>query len=278
MNHNHHSITEPMAQALQYHSYGWTPIPIRYRDKRPHFNLLKRTTGTPEWKQFQSKRPDEALIRDWFKVPAINVGLVIRDGLGVIDFDTKSAYELWGNGYGMPTVQTSRGRHVYFRNGTGMDSTQKLIHENKAVGDIKLNGYVVAPPSIHSSGRQYRWKSAEWIGGLPTIDDLPSILPGFEIRASFSVGRANGTAPPIPEPDLWNPVSIRIEEYVETTGRSHDGTFIYGLCPFHEDQSPSFWIHEEFQIWGCRTCGYHALNKDTFAALLFQQQSNINQV
>lgn len=40
------------------------------------------------------------------------------------------------------------------------------------------------------------------------------------------------------------------------------GTQYVGLCPFHQERTPSFSVHPEKQVWHCRGCG---LGGDIFA-------------
>lgn len=108
---------------------------------------------------------DDAVIRGWWtKWPDANVGLVPPPGIAILDVDPRnggleSLAEL-EQGHGAlpvtPTVETGGGgRHFYFavpvsgiRTRRGFKPGLELL-----VGNV----YVLAPPSIHASGREYRW-------------------------------------------------------------------------------------------------------------------------
>ena len=67
----------------------------------------------------------------------------------------------------LPTSKSGRGYHVFFRSDT--------VKSNKSFGkiEIKVNGLVSLPPSMHKSGVRY-----EWITPLPdSIDELPLLNP-----------------------------------------------------------------------------------------------------
>lgn len=158
---------ELLASALDYLRRGWSVLPIG-PDKRPALS---------SWRRYQTERPSETTIAKWFAAGALGgrvrgVGIVLGEvsgGLAVRDFDEAGAYAQWAAGHPelartLPTVETSRGRHVYFR--CPEARTLKLPGgELRAVG-----AYVLAPPSLHPSGCQYRWTVGLPDGPLPSID------------------------------------------------------------------------------------------------------------
>jgi hypothetical protein len=115
----------------------------------------------------------------WSRAPRANVGIACaKSDLLVIDVDPRNAGDetlgalLKRLGDLPPTWTTltpGGGQHYYFR------------HEGElAVGslgegiDLKWNGYVVAPPSIHPNGGRYRWD----VGFHPTntpLAELPDV-------------------------------------------------------------------------------------------------------
>ena len=93
---------------------GIACIPVAYRDKRP---------AVASWREFQTRLPTLAEIRQWFQSRLTNMAIVTGwRGLVVLDFDQRPLYELWRdwsreaapNARFSHTVQTSRGVHVYF--------------------------------------------------------------------------------------------------------------------------------------------------------------------
>ena len=145
--------------ALHYRTCGWSVFPIKPKDKK--HPLIK-------WKPLQERLSTDDEVKQWWgKWPDANIGLVtgaISD-LIVLDIDSAEGREevLKLNGGALPhtpTVITGRtggaGRQLYFkhpgfpvRNSTGIRPGLDLR------GD---RGYVVAPSSIHPSGREYEWE------------------------------------------------------------------------------------------------------------------------
>lgn len=130
------------------------------------------------------KRPE--LIRDsgsiafekMFSPPIDAIGIVLgkhSGGLSVRDFDDPDAYESWRRQYPeiasvQPTSKTGRGWHVF-----GIDSRPDANVKKVDHGEYRSNGgYVVAPPSVHTSGARYHW----WIEPRDMIPEMPaSLLP-----------------------------------------------------------------------------------------------------
>lgn len=139
-----------LEQVYAYWRRGWSIIPIRYPGKKPALN---------SWKPYQNTRADEAKVRQWFSKAQLNVAVIlgsVSGGLCCLDFDDMGFYEQWKHENNaladrLPTAQTSRGMHVYFRsNLTKTKKREKL--------DIKASGYCLLPPSLHSDKRTvYRW-------------------------------------------------------------------------------------------------------------------------
>jgi len=156
-------------------------LPLRPRDKRP----------LVPWEPLQRSPAKEADIEDWFlRWPEANVGIVTGavSGLVVIDVDPQHDGEESlrrlevEHGPLPPTCEAitgGGGRHFYFahpgglvRNRTGLATGVDLR------GD---GGYVVAPPSVHPSGRAYAWE----VSHHP--DDTPlAPLPNWLVRTERS--------------------------------------------------------------------------------------------
>jgi hypothetical protein len=92
----------------------------------------------------------------------------ISGGLTCRDFDEEAAYTEWRARYPhlaakLPTVRTGKGFHVYFRS-----SCRSIRHLGD--GELRGNGYCLLPPSIHPSGRPYKWVVPLPAGDLPCLD------------------------------------------------------------------------------------------------------------
>jgi len=161
--------------ALDYLSRGWSVLPFREGDKRP---LIA-------WTEYQHRRPTEAEVRAWLlEMPNANVGIVTGavSGLIVLDIDPAHGGEEslgqiereHGTLPRTPEVVTgSGGRHVYFAHPGG------IVHNRVGIlPGIDLRGdggCVVAPPSLHQSGRRYRWAPGHEPGHCP-LASFPSWL------------------------------------------------------------------------------------------------------
>jgi hypothetical protein len=113
---------------------------------------------------------DPVVIRQLFAPhPDANVGIATgAPGPDVVDIDdlgrARDALPLL-EATGAPTVATPRGRHYY---GAGTEGKTVPLE----FGEQRRKGsYVVAPPSVHESGRLYVW-IAEPKGPLPALPDL----------------------------------------------------------------------------------------------------------
>ena len=162
-------------------------FPCQPRDKRPATaNGLKAATT------------DADTIRQWWQQdPQFNIGIATGkpSGIFVIDVDGIDAEgelcRLEAEHGALPaTVEaiTARGRHVYFK----MPATDVRNSTGKIAPGIDVRGtggFVIAPPSVHPSGRRYEWSvdCANALAEAPTWL-LTKIAP--------SNGSGNGATPP----------------------------------------------------------------------------------
>ena len=110
--------------ALYYLSRGWSVNPLRPRNKRPAIR----------WLDYQHRHATENEVRDWFCTwPDANLGIVTEaiSDLVVVDVDAKHGGDV-----------------CLIHNKVGLAPGMDLR------GD---GGCVVAPPSLHKSGRNYAW-------------------------------------------------------------------------------------------------------------------------
>jgi hypothetical protein len=148
----------PLDAALRYLSYGWSVIPVRPREKRP----------LVQWENYQRERPSVDQVTKWFYEHSdANVGVVtgLISGLVVLDVDPahggdESLTELEQRHSALPdTIESltgGGGRHIYFRHPGGIIHNRVgLLPGMDLRGD---GGLVVAPPSVHPSGRHYYWE------------------------------------------------------------------------------------------------------------------------
>ena len=139
---------------------------------------------------------------------ASNVFVLDIDGLDAEAELTKLETE---HGNLPPSVEslTARGRHVWFRYPPDVlvpNSASKI-----APGcDIRGNGgYVLAPPSIHPSGRRYEW-SVDCAGALAAAPAW--LLDKISLPA-------NGATPPLP-PEQWRELVVAVLQKARAIARS----------------------------------------------------------
>lgn len=148
--------------AREYVAAGISVIPLHGPDEPKGAPIEKRgkRPAIDAWKEFQTRyATDEELVK-WFSDGKRNIGIVTGklSGLTVVDFDTAEAIELAKEkGFPKgPLVKTARGFHAYCRYEEGHRNFQKKA----GLPGIDLRGeggYVVAPPSIHATGKAYEW-------------------------------------------------------------------------------------------------------------------------
>ena len=112
---------------------------------------------------------DPEQIRKWWGLwPDANIGVPTgADGSGLIVVDVdgpagEEALTRYGPIPPTPTVLTGKGRHIYFAHpGDGREIRNSGGRGQRKLGDLLDSrgdgGYVVVPPSLHASGRRYRW-------------------------------------------------------------------------------------------------------------------------
>lgn len=253
--------------AMKFLQAGIGIIPVGYRDKRPDFrNLPTDASGHPSWEIFKTTLPDVCDLQRWFSSANNNYGVVAGwQGLCVLDFDDMAEYShwlFWAAQVGKFTkwvaenafrVSTNRGVHVYIR----------LPHheKNRKVGkiDIKGDGYVLGPGSVHPSGKVYISMRSSW--NFPMIQALSDVLPAALL--------VSPNTEPIPVSAAANPWaarpsgqqvggslvkkirgSYRIEDFFPAAKQT-GAHWLMTTCPLHDDHNPSFWIDTERQICGC---------------------------
>jgi hypothetical protein len=156
-----------LTAALACRARGWSVIPVAPHGKRP---LLP-------WRSFQARLASVAEVRRWFeRWPDANFAIVTGrlSGLVVLDIDPRhggadsvAAFEA-ERGPLPATIEVltgGGGRHLYFRHPGARVGNRVGLRPGI---DLRADGgCVVAPPSVHPSGRRYAWRP----GCAP--DDLP---------------------------------------------------------------------------------------------------------
>jgi hypothetical protein len=126
---------------------------------------------------------DEATIRAWWsRRPDANIGIVTgpTSGIAVLDIDPRNGGSEEGlilDDYELPATPTQDtgggGAHFVFAHPDGKVKSVSSILRGV---DVKAGGgYVVAPPSMHASGRRYAWRAGLELGTAP-LAEMPEWL------------------------------------------------------------------------------------------------------
>lgn len=162
--------------AYAYAARRWSVIPIEPRGKRP----------LVAWLEFQRRRAERDEIDAWLRQwPDANVGIVTGhvSGIVVIDVDAQHGgfeslaaieRELGRLPDTMLAVTGGGGRHLYFEHPrTALRNRVGL----RAGIDLRADGgCVVAPPSVHPSGRYYAWEAGHAPDQMPVAPLPPWLL------------------------------------------------------------------------------------------------------
>jgi hypothetical protein len=175
--------------ALEYARQGFSVILLQGIDDEGHctcgkpgcYSAGKHPIGR-SWKQFQNKRQTpEELIEAFKKRPDANVGIVTGEisGILVVDCDGPEGFESFCKVNAnelpeLPIVKTGKGYHFYGRHPGG--KLKNFVKTHPGLDGRGDGGYVVAPPSRHADGHEYKWTK-----GLtsPLPDLLPNLLNLF---------------------------------------------------------------------------------------------------
>jgi len=161
--------------AKKYLELGFSVVPLEYKTKVPIKGL--------RLKEYFERRPTEEEIEEWFKNNDKNIAIITGKISRLIVIDIENEEGLWHltreldkRDLKLPEtakVKTSNGWHIYFRLPEGEEINCKVkILPNV---DIKAEGgYVVAPPSIHPSGKPYVFEKP-----IDEIKEIPRDVLNF---------------------------------------------------------------------------------------------------
>lgn len=168
-----------LAAALEYADMGWKVFPVN--GKVP----FAGTHG------FQDATSDPEKIRQfWAEHPGANVAVATGAGSGltIVDVDDEGQAASVLEKLPCPptvTATTGKGRHLYYRYSKGFASSVRPLGDDTGIDIRSDGGYVVAPPSLHASGRRYAW-----VEGKNPDDMDPEALPEAWIAALEGAAKA----------------------------------------------------------------------------------------
>jgi hypothetical protein len=196
------NLTKRLASSYV-NDYGFTVIPIEYRGKRPTVN----------WLTYVERKPTQDELDLWFSKPA-NVAILTGKLSGVcgLDIDDEQTFnelcsvENFIDQNGL-ICKTGKGFHIYFKPAEWERTW--TFRKNGLTHHVKYESSVlVAPPSVHPSGREYAWysqgsiqwlhpkqirRAIESIGGEPVASEGKdrSITWASELCQSIPRGERN---------------------------------------------------------------------------------------
>ncbi|MGO9611701.1 MAG: AAA family ATPase [Dissulfurispiraceae bacterium] len=180
--------------ARDYVARGFSVFPLLPESKIPDGSALPIETdesGNPlydnegrirhTWKPYQERYATDAELIKWFgNGSKRNIAIVTGrlSNLSVVDFDTAWAvkYAKANNFPKTPLAKTGKpiGYHAYYKYKEGTGNFQK--RDDLPGIDLRSEGgYVVAPPSMHESGKRYEWVKGKGLDDFP-LAELPEII------------------------------------------------------------------------------------------------------
>lgn len=263
----------------------------------------QKTPRVTHWQQYQTQLPTAAEVDQWFNRGLVNMAIITGwQDLVVIDFDDMDMYRMWyfwaKQTGGEPLLiaettrraMTNKGVHLY------VTIAGEVRNRKFTGGDIRgAGGYVIAPPSIHPSGKAYRWLrpnapilAASSLDAILPADWMPAPPPAYPLYTEHTP-RDKWDAIDAPQSGALSINGVKaavslLSLLPEARQSSPDGRWWKAPCPFHRDLHPSFWIDTTRGLCGCHSCGmkpmdvinlYAALNGIDNRAALVELQARV---
>jgi len=177
-----------LAAALAYTKKGWRVFPLHWIKPDGGCSCNNTRCDSPgkhprivEWQKLANA--DERWMKDWWKRwPEANIGLVMGAASGVfaLDIDPRHGGDValteLIEQHGDEWLETSQartgggGHHILFAYPQGLNIRNSVERLGEGIDVRGEGGYIVAPPSLHASGRRYEWlnelepaQATEWL-------------------------------------------------------------------------------------------------------------------
>jgi hypothetical protein len=201
--------------ALALAAKGMRVFPCAERGKEPAIaDNLRRATTDPNG------------IAGWWTTRDFNIAIAAGpdSGIWVLDVDgdegeatLRQLEAVFGPLPHTVEAITGKGRHLYWRWPTGTDIRNSQLRQDVPGLDWRGDGgYVLAPPSIHPSGRRYAW----------SVDSADEFADAPEWLLEFVIGNRHSTRKPAATPEDWRTF---IAEHVEGSRRGNAIARLGGL-------------------------------------------------
>jgi hypothetical protein len=241
------SSSTPSRQARLRAALYWLSLGVEVLPLKPRSKHLQ-----PGYGPRKARISDPVFARQWFINTNANLGVVLggSPGLLVADWDDAQTYHLWRSSVGAAvhtlTEQTARGYHTFF-------FAQNLPSAASPHCEFKSTGVCMVSPSLHPSGFVYR-----------VIDHVP--IASVDAHTAHRLFPFLSASRPQKSPSLETSIPtvggviVRIKAARSTldemiaagiTLQPAGPNTLVGLCPFHDDHSPSLWLNPQSNLWGC---------------------------
>lgn len=223
--------------ALAYAARGWSVFPVYEPNGLGGCSCRKSDCHSPGKHPrckngFKDSTTDVEQIRRWWTAaPKASIGIATGDvsGLWVMDVDPKDGgnerlAELEADHGALPatprTITGSGGSHILFRQRPGLRLSQGKQGNALGAGlDVRADGgYIVAPPSLHIGGNQYRW--VEGTESLP-IAEIPEWIIELERRRLEQVARSARVLSDVRRGSASSDYDRAVEEYNRRNAREY---------------------------------------------------------
>lgn len=167
-------MTNLVDVALEYWQAGYNVLPLAPGEKYP----------VTSWAHWQRRPQSQAWVESRFSGHAGNIavlgGVTSQPGRRLypffLDFDTSQAWcDLRGDLPATRQVETARGGHAYFYAHKPVRTQKYPRHGLEVRG---LSAYVMAPPSVHPTGKQYAFGDPDQ--PIAVVDSLPICELAFD--------------------------------------------------------------------------------------------------
>ncbi len=182
-----------LAEALTYLRKGWSVIPLcphNHEGVDEEHTFICDSPGKmqlwPGWKKYQKKlaTPYE-LAFAWETWPEANLGVILGKLSNLIGVDVdneeglKCLFDTVGSLPNTATFITGRGMRLLYKSTlTNAFTTKHISDKCSILGDGSLT---VMPPSIHHTGKKYKWVKGK---GISKLARCPASLINFKVISS----------------------------------------------------------------------------------------------
>lgn len=238
-------MTPTHKAALDYAARGWPVFPVHTPTesgcscRQAGCNRPGKHPRTSNGRNGATTDPD--LINKWWGIwPDANVGIATgqESGLLVLDVDEYGENSLQELTDTVEAITGSGGRHLLFRYPGDGKRYRTRVRFTEGLDSRADGGYIVAPPSLHASGKRYEWEASsepdsttladapEWFlahirdepvhalaekpdwnpdGELPeNIGEMLKSVPADDYETWRDVGMALHHADPVEGMDVWD--------------------------------------------------------------------------